>query len=389
MRKQKLYIALISSFILLGMTIAGCAQQQFQKAQFVATTSAAGSRSLPAKVDILLVIDNSASMSNAISIVQAQLGQFISNLQGEFWDYHVAHTTIMSPTNINQVLVNPTYNTQNLPDGTFNQAGGIVPPGSAITQADSSNFPLLITTTPTGGGEDYTYSDIYGTLVNAKNDKVTNFLRDDALLAIVVVTNGAEYSVDPNHNGTINTNLLQQYANNLISLKGGSNLIRFFSAASFAYRPNSCLTIGGTAWPGTSYLSMNNYIPGFGADFCDPNALNNVLDNINQKLQAIRQSYVYSSIVLDQQPIPDSIVITNNGTTIPRDNANGWSYPCSTCNTNGLGTVYTITAVQDQTTGRITALNPGLAQQTGYVIQLNGSARMIGSATPQVQYERQ
>jgi hypothetical protein len=96
-----------------------------------------------------------------------------------------------------------------------------------------------------------------------------------------------------------------------------------------------------------------------------------VLDRIEADLKTVRQSYVYSYLVLDEKPIESSITLTKKGQTIPKSNQNGWSY------LGGPRTVGTVTHIQEEN-GSLTALNPPLNQRTGYVIQLNGNARVIG-----------
>jgi hypothetical protein len=135
---------------------------------------------------------------------------------------------------------------------------------------------------------------------------------------------------------------------------------------------------------------MNNYLPGlpkfdqYGnptSDACNSAALSNVLTDIANNLTTVSQAYVYSAIVLHDQPIPSSIQITKNGATVPQGTTNGWEYM-------GYGTTYTITGIYNTQTGQITALDPGLNQETGYVIQLNGTAQMIGTDQPNVTYEK-
>src|SRR5207245_994299 len=132
-------------------------------------------------VDILVVPDNTGSINQALTTLQNQLNGFATQMNST-WDYHLARSMIQNPSPINRVLVNPTYNTPYLPDGTIGSYNGIVPSDRAVT--DPNSFPLLDSSLPTGAA-DYTYSNTYNALFNAKQDTYANFIRPDALLAII------------------------------------------------------------------------------------------------------------------------------------------------------------------------------------------------------------
>jgi hypothetical protein len=393
MWKQTLGAVLVGSVIL---GISGCSKQEFVKQQFTADASAVGSRYLPAKVDIVMVPDNTASLNAVFTTVQPTLSSFVNSLQGQQWDYHVGRVSIYNPSNITQVLVNPQTNVATLPDGTPNPGiGGIVPSDRAIT--DPNAFPLLETVYATGNG-DYTYSNLINKLQAAQADTYTNFLRPDALLAIVVITNGYEVEVqsDPYNSSTLSQNALQNFAAQLTSLKGSSRLIRFYPVAAYGYHANGCLTSNGTAFQGLSYLNMAQYfqsLPQYDGggnptmDFCSFSSLSNVLNDIAANLTNFKQDYVYSNIVIGDQPVVDSIHVYKNGSEISRNATNGWSYPCASCDSTGYGSVYTVTGIYDETSNTITPIS--LNRQSGYVIQLNGSGRMIGNDTPNLSYEKQ
>ncbi|MBI3555621.1 MAG: hypothetical protein HY074_05105 [Deltaproteobacteria bacterium] len=371
----------------------GCAKQQFVKEQFTASASAVGFRYLPAKVDILMVPDNTGSINSVFSTVQSQLSGFVSGLQGQYWDYHVGRSPVYYPANTprsvgNPVLVNGDYNTNVLPDGTTVAASGIVPSDRATTNLN--NFPILQSVFQTGNG-DNTFSNTYSALANAQNDTYTNFLRQDALLAVIVMTNGYDITVSDqygNISGAGSSNL-QMYANQLIGLKGTAKLVRFYAVASYGVTTNDPYC--GTSYSGNSYFGINQYILGLPkfdglgnpiSNICNSAAMANVLSDIQTNLNIVKQSYIYSNLVLTDQPVVSSIQLTKNGAAVPQDDTNGWSY-------KGLETVYTVTGIQDQSTGVITQLSPGLNQRTGYVIQLNGAAKMVGSDTPNLVYEKQ
>jgi len=391
--KQSKFIA-IAGYALLGLALTSCAKQEYQKVQYERTGLAVGFRYLPAKVDILFVVDNTASVNNAVQIMQSQLGNFVNSIQSKYWDYHIAKMTIANPSPINQVLVNPEFNTNRLKDGTYTSAEGIVPSDRAVTSA--SSFSILPGISY-GGSADETYKNMYNILVDAKADKYTNFLRNNVPLVIILVTNGVDYTVDPDGYGMITstgTSKLLTYANQLISLKGSSNLVRFYPIAAYRQYSSGCLTSGGTAWKGSSYFMMNNYLPGLpqydGAsnellNFCNSTSVTNVLTSIENDLKVTQESYVRTRLVIDEDFEPSSLNIAIDGKGIAANDAvNGWTYNASA----GVQTVCTITHKRDQTTGIITPLTPCLNPETGYVVELHGSARLIGSNQPSITYTK-
>lgn len=387
MLKQLLVGAVLSTTL---MGFVGCAKQEFQKVDEKAAAAAVGARFLPAKVDILVVPDNSASVNMAYQVLQAQFSGFIQNLSNRNWDYHVARSPISYSGGyypIRQVLVNPKFNTSTLPDGTPNPSSGTVPSDRALTNA--SAFQILDGTAATDSF-DRTFTNTYNTLVEADRDQYTGFLREDAPLAIVVVTNGYEGTITDVRGNYLSNGYseLQRHAANFLALKGGSkSLLHFFAIAANRYSDGNatsyCLTQYSASRPGTAYRAMSELIsgPGLSHDFCDSSSLTNALNSIAAKLEEKKQSYVYSRIVLDREPVPSSIrVMRPDGTQVPEGPVDGWQYR------GFMSDVPTITAIQDA--GRIIALSPGLSRRTGYVIELTGSARFIGDQEPQIYFQR-
>lgn len=402
MLKQLFAITAVGCTSLAVLSFIGCAKQEYRKEQYVTNGAAVGFRYLPAKVDILMVPDNTGSTNSIFGQLQGQLSSFVSGMQDKFWDYHVGRSPIYYPSGaaktITRVLVNGKFNTPYLEDGTTVTSGGIVPSDRAET--NPNNFPILENVFATGAGDDG-YANTIAALSNAKSDAHTNFLRSDALLAIVVITNGYDRNVtDATGSYTSNgSQSLNSYANQLINIKGSSRLIRFYPVAAYGYADgtsNYCLAPGGTSRPGWSYLNMNGLLQGISANVCDAGAMSNVLANIEENLNAVRQAYVYSNIVLEEEPKEDSIEVYKNGTMLSQSPTNGWQY-------KGKGTVATVSGICDPTVhtnndtsgickddhGKPGTIVPvQLSSRTGYVIQLNGSARLLGSDSPDLIYEK-
>lgn len=378
-RNRHIISAVITAALVASSTVlTGCGKEEYVKQEFTASSQGSGFRSVPAKVDIVFVPDNSGSMNTALSTVEGQISGFVSSLRSKYWDYRVAKSLMIGPAPIQQVLVNPDFMGANLPDGTPNPDSNPVPASQAIT--NPSLFLPLVTSLSVGG-IDNTYSNTYNNLFNATAQPGTSsgLLRKDVMLAIIVLTNGAEYSVDPNHNGMVNTTQLANWANQYKNnLRSSSGLVRFYPISAKSATSNGCQ--GGPAYIGSSYSKMvtDGYLKGIAFDICDMGALSNVLSSIESDLNVTRGAFVHEYIVLKEEPLVGTIHVFKNGTEIPESASNGWTY-------EGHKSVYTITGIQE-TNGSITPFNSDY--QTGYTIHLNGSAKMIGNDYPTITYSK-
>jgi hypothetical protein len=137
-------------------------------------------------------------------------------------------------------------------------------------------------------------------------------------------------------------------------------------AANSNWSQAGCLN--GYASVGTRYQAMASAFGGTSYDVCTV-ALPTILSDIQADLTTIVLNYITSYVVVSAttQPDPSTIVVekyiggsSSDTVTIPQSTTNGWSYI-------GLTTQNLITYP--------TPMN----QKTGYMIQLNGSAKLQGN----------
>lgn len=377
-RQTVVGLVLFSSLSFLTLSFISCSKQEFVRQQYTANGSEIGFRYIPAKVDLVLVPDNTASIGYAFNTLTSRFNSFISTLRGQYWDYHVMRSLLFNPDPISNALVNPDYNSATYPDGTPNPNTDLVPGSVAIT--NPADFPIIRRSDVVGNVTiDNTMEELIPNIQAARNTP-NHFVREDALLAIVIITNGADKNLIENESDARSKPSLtkvQTAASEIKSLKNNSALVRFYPIVSYNYYiGGQCY--GDNAFIGSGYTKLLDYLRGLSADFCDANALNQVLAAIAEDLRIVRQSYIFSNIILEHEPIEESIEVSRNGEKIPHDTAHGWTY-------EGFKTVYAVTGILDPS-GTIQPFFSN--RRTGFVIALHGDAQMKGSDSPNIQYER-
>ena len=389
--------------------LSGCGKTEFAQQFQLASVHGAGSYQLPAKVDILLVTDDSGSMISAYNAVKQQMPSLLNNLDKQGWDYHFATIPLTVPRTITQIMASkydpnwgsfwvPPY-----PGALTANVSGAVSASSFRTPLNYTDFLTIPTTS--ANAQELGFLNITNALTNAQN-LATNFLRSDAELVVVVVGNGNDGSgvtycnIAPGlsapcelygYPGTAASSF-QNYMNALKSLKpSGTGLIRFYSAVANAdHTGNSCNLYGsGTnTKAGSRYIQMTQALSSdSNIDICgggDP--IGSLVTHIGSTLTATRLTMRTKVLVIpDHQPLANAseqitVTKTSNGvsSTIPQDSFNGWSFIG-----NGL-TQQTAYSIEADTPDGTIQLN----QVTDYhLIQLNGSAVLQGNDTAVIQFK--
>lgn len=373
---------LLGSLGLLALALVGCGNAKFDKQEFKATASA-GQYTKP-KIDIVVFQDNSSSMIQPMANVKSQFHNFVEKLDAN-WDYHFTVLPLQSAMSFSSKYI------------LASDCSGI---SSCIP---SSNKDAFNNTTSTSAGWINQWD--YGTnstdlafkymTSNLSHSSVTStgFLRPDAALAVVIISNGEDltalsgssyvaanslsgFYVDPDGDGTpeVNyalpayVNAATNFENFLNAYKGTSSLKRVFSVVA-ANNSNNCQ--GSGAWQGRRYMDLAASTNGYWYDFCNASALNNVLSSISYDMSAMMEAFVFDYVVLDAAPVVSSIKIYKNGVAIPQGGPNGWSYVGYSNN-------------------QPTAFYPSLSNnRTGYFIKLSGTANYKGSDVISIDYQKQ
>lgn len=245
------------------------------------------------KVDIVLMVDNSSSMDTYQNKLAAQAPGMLSALNQFGMDYQIVVVT-----------------TDMRPGGN----GGIFVGSPKILNRQSTSVENALTNRikqGTGG------SDLERGLSSIETalSKETGFLRSDALLAIMILSNEDDHS----------TESAEHYIQFLDALKPKFNGVSQAWLLNFIGVPNlqsSCSTAldGIYKEPGLQFIKMAEYSSGLVQAICDT-TLADAVTNIKKRIVE-----VLSEFALGRKPVVESIKVKVNGNEIPQSNDNGWEY---------------------------------------------------------------
>ncbi len=235
-----------------------------------------------AKSDILVVVDNSGSMAEEQNNLTNNFQTFIDAVVAADADWRIAVITTDSPNFRGPVITAATGN----PVGAFTSQASVGILGSGSEQP----MQMIAEATMVGGDAEA------GGL----------FLRDDAMLAIVIVTD------EPDEFSTMTPAALTDH---LVGIKGmNPDLVRVHTIGGDVPQP-TCNSAAAASVPLDEIVSLTS---GVFASVCD---------NWGNSLSAVADGSVIllSSFTLSQDPIPSSIEVRVAGDLV----ATGWTYDAS------------------------------------------------------------
>lgn len=353
--------------ISLGL-LAGCGKpKQYQKLESAAT-AVAGAYTKP-KIDIVIFQDKSDSMQLPLQYIRPQLANFLAGIDSR-WDYHFTVLPLQAVKPMSQKFI---------------VAEDCVGLSNCIPAANSSSFNNLpgdwgwINSLDSSiGNSDYGLRNIRD---NLKYSDMTSsgFLRSDAALASIVVSDGNDistvrYTTNAGGQTVIDGPATEANLNGYIAelkfLKASSLMSKFYSVIAPGQANGLVNCYGSQVFAGSNYMAVSDALGSFYYDVCSGSSLSGVLGNIASQLQALVEAYVFSYVVLSDNPDQSTIKVYKNGVLVPKNNTNGWSIGSPFYRTNSP-----------------TAFVPAASNnQTGYFIQLNGTAQYKGSDKIKVTY---
>lgn len=281
----------IGMMLALGLLLLACNKQTYSLPE----TSEEFSQSIKYnnKVDIVLMVDNSSSMSTYQDRLASQAGSMITALNSYGMDYRLVVVTT---------------------DMRGGGNGGVfVGSPKVLTPATPNLSNVLTARIKQGNGG----SDLERGLQSLETalKAETNFLREDALLAVLALSNEDDYSdFDINH-------YVQFFDTLKPKFKGVTQawLVNFIGVPSLSSNCTTALD-GIYKEPGLRWIELANVSGGLNQPICDT-TLALAVNNIRQRIVEVLTEYV-----LERKPLVDTIVVKINGVMIPQSTTNGWEY---------------------------------------------------------------
>jgi hypothetical protein len=272
------------------------------------------------KVDVLWVIDNSGSMSNKQAQLAANAGRFIDKAVSSGIDFHIAVTTTGIASFTGGIAQCP-GGASGGEDGRFfpvdNSRPRILTPGTPdVKNVFAANAQVGICHYIEEGMEGMRRA-LSKPLIDEADDPNTSqaddgnagFVREDARLYVVWVSDQQDQMPDPNSPTGDNTNTVavQDYIRFYYSLKPGRP--DMLSAAAIIGLPGSCA--GAIEGVGTRYLDFINQVGGKIADVCASD-WSGVIDSIAADAFKPQLGFPVSTT-----PDGRDVTVTVNGVTVP------------------------------------------------------------------------
>lgn len=386
-------VGALTAALAAAVLFSGCGPEAFKRGTLLSGQEAPGEFVVPAKVDIVLLEDDTGSFYEAHDEVARQIPRFLETLENSGWDYHFATVPLTSERTITEVLVSK-HDTNYVPLGQW-----VAPfPGADPYNPNLGVQPGVFRTPGDYGGfisyaelsnDDNAWEPGLDTLVNVMNESNTytsGFVRPDAMLVVITLSNGEDSS------GGVQTirsdgfvdyrdkTPLTYFENELVSIKGGDlQKVKFYSAVA----PYTSALSGGTkclganARAGNRYIQMAASLGGRTYDICTL-PVEAVLAGMSRHLQEQRLEFESSHILIEEEPDfnEDVRVYVHRGGTdrveIPHvsvDPANGWEY------------------IGWQTDLPLIDFPVPMNETTGYFIRLHGNSVLRGLDKPEVQYK--
>jgi hypothetical protein len=255
-----------------------------------------------AVVDVLWVVDNSGSLNSERDRLAAQFDRFLSVLLRAGVDYHVGVTsTDLSPTT-----------------GEGGRLRGTVPWIDRMTADPRARFRDAVSFP---SDSDVLLEEGLAAMAAALTPPNTlgpnrGFLRDDAALAVIVVTDEDDGSLGPS----------DYYVRLLRGLKGPGREANISFSAVAGPLPDGCippgeeLVFGSEADPAERYLAVVDATGGLFESICSVDFAPFV-ETLATNLSGLRLVFPLSAPAVES-----SIEVKVDGRTIPNDPQNGWTY---------------------------------------------------------------
>ncbi len=253
------------------------------------------------KVDILWVMDNSSSMQQHQTSLSQQVPALVSKLNALKMDYHmgVVTTSMGLGGNGGKLLGSPAYMTNSTANLSTALANLLVvgQNGSNLERGIDSVVSVLDSSNSSGG-------------------QATGFLRSDAFLAIIVLSDEDDQSAR-SYDYTVNflDTIKPRWKDGTRSWS--LNFIGVLADSA------QCRTFNNYSDPGLFYMSLADASNGVKESICSAD-YTVAVSNIRARIVEILSDFKLAKI-----PDVSTIRVTINGQVVPQSATNGWTYETS------------------------------------------------------------
>jgi hypothetical protein len=272
------------------------------------------------KIDILWVIDNSGSMANLQANVANNFESFINSFVDKSYEFQIAVTTTDAYLEGAVFEDDPEY--ARFRDGTDDTSHTGVYVITPETPDLVDTFMINITQGTHGDGDERAFQSMTAALNSSLN---AGFLRPDAFLAVIIVSDEDDFSHDGA--GYINRDYnhpdihpVSDYVDYLKAMTGNPTIPRH-SVSSIAIYDDDC-NAQNQPWGliADRYGALVEATDGVNGSVCADD-FSVVLDSIQARIAELSTQFE-----LNREPVIGTIRVSVNGEQIPEDVDNGWSY---------------------------------------------------------------
>lgn len=313
---------------LLGLLSTGCETKKATAFSILPDTNVYSQDGVyePRKIDVLWIVDNSGSMQTSQENLANNFKSFIEKFQTLKFDYHIG----VGATDAWKNIFASNLSFSLLRDGADTTAHSGVFVIDRETPDLENTFMTNVRLGIKGSGDERAFQSFYATLTNPTN---SHFRRDDAFLAVIIVSDEDDFSHDSYvfNKSDYNDPTLhptQKYVDFLDAYTGRSDpsMPANYSVSAITVTDQACQQEldkdGFKRYPGTRYMDLVKATGGTVGSLCSSfaNTLSSISDSIVN----------YSSVFpLTRVPLVETIRIHINGALIPNDEVNGWTYRAS------------------------------------------------------------
>ncbi|MBC7419658.1 MAG: hypothetical protein H7328_02925 [Bdellovibrio sp.] len=275
---------------------------------------------VPRKLDVLLVVDNSGSMSSSQSSLATNFPAFISYFKNKGYDFRIAVTT--SDAYYGDQFVNQPCSLCNINQTKFRSGTS---PAIYVLDNNTPNlnsaFASNVQVGTTGSGDERLFSSMKAALGSSLN---TGFHRSDAYLSVILISDEEDFSHDDIN---LNESYTQPTLHSVASYKSfletftGARAVTDFSVSTIAVLDATCrASLGTNQKIGLRYMELADLTGGSKNSICAP--FTTVLNNISATITAQTKAKFF----LNRKPVVSSIRVIIDGVLIPQSATDGWFY---------------------------------------------------------------